>query len=197
MSGTNTARPDNGLDHLVLPFDAASFPSNLTPPPLKPRFLFRLQARLEGRPPVIGLGGAGVRLIVPVLGGQLVSHPEKSYAADVQLQGSKAFDGGRVIKGGADYLRRTEDGIFWPTAHYAIVLTSGHYMYVNSEGTRVISPDAVDPKNPQPHEMMFRLRMKLESDDPDADVQKACKGIVVTSAVRGPDGIAFDAYLME
>ncbi|KAK0532830.1 hypothetical protein OC842_003174 [Tilletia horrida] len=196
-----TPPPNEGLAHLVLHFEPSSFPSAaLTPPTPALRFLFRIEAQLEAKWAAVGQSANAFRAIVPIKGGRIVASPQPAPGEVGQervREGIKAFDGARIIVGGSDFLRRTDDGVFWPTAHYGFELPSGHYLYVNSEGSRIILPHAKDPSNPAPDEMLFRLRLKLESDDPDEEVQRAVRSVLVASAVRGLGTIAMDVYAVE
>ncbi|KAL9934437.1 hypothetical protein V8E36_006893 [Tilletia maclaganii] len=191
MSGSPSSKPSDGLEHLILSFEPSAFPADLVPPAPSLRFLFRVQATLEPKWAAIGQSTNSFRAVVPITGGSLSSAPND------KLRGIPGVDGARLIKGGADFLRRTDDGVFWPTAHYAFELRSGHYIYFSTEGSRIVLPTAVDPARPQPHEMLFRLRLKLETDDPDPEIQQACKSVIIGAAVRGPDAIAIDAYAVQ
>lgn len=76
-------------------------------------------------------------------------------------------------------------------------------IYIQSRGTRYGRTKAATEallsgdKEADPKDYYFRLRLELETDDPDPLVQEACKSIVVASAVRGLKSIAYDAYILE
>lgn len=48
-----------------------------------------------------------------------------------------------------------------------------------------------------PNLYYFRLKLQLESDDPDPAVQDVVNKVVIASAVRHPDRVVYQAYVVQ
>lgn len=94
-----------------------------------PQFEFVMEARVEtGEPLVVGRHAAGLRRIVPILGGE--------------------FDGpnlkGRVLPGGADWQMGRTDDVLDLDARYTLKTNAGELIYVRNRGMRTGTPDVLD-----------------------------------------------------
>ena len=122
----------------------------LQPPALR-RFL---DLRVEvGRPLEVGAVGAGVRRVIPIVGG--------AFSADGW--------GGRVLPGGADFQLVTSERTARLEARYVLETEAGDRLYVVNHAVRTASA-----------EVMGRL-MRGEAVDP-ADVYFRCAPTFETSA---------------
>lgn len=102
--------------------------SEITAPALEFAFELRVEA---GRPLEIGRIAAGVRRIVPILGGR--------------------FEGpgirGRILPGGADWQILHEDGLTELHARYVLETDQGESIYVQNRGLRHGPPDVMAKLN--------------------------------------------------
>lgn len=169
--------------------------SSLTPhEPVGPslRRVFRLRSNL-GAAASVGDSGEGERRVVELASGELESP-------------LPALNGARLVQGGADYLRIDTKGHARLDARYVFQLPSRHLLYFQSSGIRHVPPSYSDPQaatllaqghDIHPNRYYFRLKLILESDDPDPHVQDIVNKILIASAVRGPLSIVYDAYVVE
>ncbi|UZJ50685.1 hypothetical protein CBS101457_000005 [Exobasidium rhododendri] len=160
------------------------------------RFIFRLTSTLAA-PIIIGDSGQGTRKVVPLTGGAL-----KSSVGG--LTGEDAFDEAQCIDGGADFLTVDPNLFSRLDARYVFRLKSGHHLYFQSSGNRYVpsgNPEDTAMLNSgediEPSKYYFRLKIQLESDDPQPAIREACQKLVVASAVRGQTSIVYDAYVVQ
>lgn len=161
------------------------------PPTLRP--IFRLSCPVEP-PHVIGDSGEGLRKIVPIT-------PGGSITSDIP-----AFDGATGMPGGSDYFRTDRFGRTRLDARYFFRLKSGHNLYFQSSGVRFVPETYPDQtakdqllrgEDIDPAKYYFRLKLILESDDPDEELQDVVNKVVIASAVRHPDSVVYQAYVVD
>ncbi|KAJ1033196.1 hypothetical protein NDA13_001194 [Ustilago tritici] len=79
-------------------------------------------------------------------------------------------------------------------------------LYIQSSGVRFVPKSYPDQsaqdrllagEDIDPNLYYFRLKLILESDDPDEKVQDVVNKVVIASAVRHPDRIVYQAYVVE
>lgn len=98
-----------------------------------------------------------------------------------------------------------KQGLTTLDARYTFRLRSGANLYVQSSGTRygqdaeavsLLVQGRAEEVVPAEERIYFRLRLTMESDDPDLDgpVQTACRSLVIATAVRGGCSVLYDAY---
>ena len=156
--------------------------------------IFRLSCPVSA-PHVVGDSGEGLRKIVPILpNGTITSHTHP------------AFDGAIGQPGGSDYFRIDAFGKTRLDARYFFTLKSGHNLYFQSSGIRFVPESYPDQSAKQkllnghdldPKLYYFRLKLVLECDDPDPHVQDVVNKVIIASAVRHPDSVVYDAYVVE
>lgn len=163
------------------------------PVPLSLAPIFRAECRVDP-PNVVGDSGEGVRKIVPITTGSLSS------------SAVPALDGAKLMPGGSDYFRTDAMGKTRLDARYYFQLRDGHNLYVQSSGIRLVPASYNNPqakedllagKDIDPTTYYFRLKLILESDSPDAQVQDIVNKIVIASAVRHPDSVVYQAYVVN
>jgi hypothetical protein len=135
---------------------------------------------LVGQPIEIGATPAGVRRVVPILGGE-VSGPRLH---------------GRVLPAGADYQLIRSDGVAELHARYVIETSTGSRIYIESSGLRhgpaeamelLLRGEAVDPAL-----IYFRTTAKFETGD-----EALCwlaRHIFVGAGARHPDRVQIAIY---
>jgi hypothetical protein len=135
---------------------------------------------LVGQRIEIGTTAAGVRRVVPILGGE-VSGP--------RLQG-------RVLPGGADYQLIRVDGVAELQARYVIETAEGGFIYVENSGLRhgpaeamerLLRGEAVDPAL-----IYFRTTTRFETGD--ESLSWLARHIFVGAGVRHPDRVQIAIY---
>ncbi|KAJ9477405.1 hypothetical protein PHBOTO_000937 [Pseudozyma hubeiensis] len=146
-------------------------------------------------PSVIGDSGEGLRKIVPISAGGLINSTT-----------IPALDGAVGQAGGSDYYRIDQFGKTRLDARYFFTLKSGRNLYFQSSGIRFVPSSYPDQsakakllagEDIDPTKYYFRLKLILESDDPDPQVQDLVNKIVIASAVRHPDRVVYQAYVVE
>ena len=79
-------------------------------------------------------------------------------------------------------------------------------MYFQSSGIRFVPESYADQsakdkllagQDIDPNLYYFRLKLILECDDPDPLVQDVVNKIVIASAVRHPDRVVYQAYVVQ
>lgn len=135
---------------------------------------------LVGQPIEIGETGAGVRRVVPILGGE-ISGP--------RIQG-------RILPAGADYQLIRLDGVAELHARYVIETTGGGRIYVENSGLRHGSAEAMERLHRgeavDPALIYFRTTMKFETGD--ESFQWLARNIFVGAGVRHPDRVQLSIY---
>lgn len=163
------------------------------PVPLTVTRIFRAECQVDP-PNVVGDSGEGLRKIVPITSGFLAS------------KSIPALDGATIMPGGSDYFRTDAQGKTRLDARYHFKLKDGHSIYFQSTGIRFVpesysnaqaKADLLAGKDIDPATYYFRLKLILESDSPDALIQDLVGKIVVASAVRHPDSVVYDAYVVN
>lgn len=161
-------------------------------PTLRP--IFQLSCPVEPSH-LIGDSGEGVRKIVPITAGGTITSSN-----------IPAFDGAVGMPGGSDYFRTDRFGKTRLDARYFFRLKSGHNLYFQSSGIRFVPdtyPDQtakhqlLNGQDIDPSKYYFRLKLMLESDDPDPKLQDVVNKIVIASAVRHPDSVVYQAYVVD
>ncbi|EST06074.1 hypothetical protein PSEUBRA_003932 [Kalmanozyma brasiliensis GHG001] len=164
------------------------------PVPISLRPIFRLSCPVETAH-VVGDSGEGLRKIVPIPAGGVMTSDT-----------IPAFDGATGMPGGSDYFRTDRFGKTRLDARYFFQLKSGHNLFFQSSGIRFVPETYPDQsakyallagQDIDPSKYYFRLKLMLECDDPDALVQDAVNKIVIASAVRHPDSVVYQAYVVE
>ncbi|SYW79370.1 uncharacterized protein UBRO2_03054 [Ustilago bromivora] len=147
------------------------------------------------QPHVVGDSGEGLRKIVPITPGGRINSTT-----------IPALDGAVGMSGGSDYLRIDQFGKTRLDARYFFRLRSGHNLYIQSSGVRFVPKSYPDQsaqdrllagEDIDPNLYYFRLKLILESDDPDEKVQDVVNKVVIASAVRHPDKVVYQAYVVE
>jgi hypothetical protein len=135
---------------------------------------------LVGQPIEIGATTAGVRRVVPILGGE-VSGP--------RLQG-------RVLPAGADYQLIRADGVAELHARYVIEATGGSRIYVENAGLRHGSVEAMERlrrgEAVDPALIYFRTTTKFETSDESLSWLE--RHVFVGAGVRHPDRVQISIY---
>lgn len=207
--------------HIASPMDPSILPGfEPVRPALRP--IFRVEAQLQA-PATVGNTGMGVRKIIPIIAGVVRSPSGSDTDRKCPFAGAKLLSGGADYflqdsagttrldaRYGFELLSGREHRDCVDQAHpilqstyiFKYIPSDTDNLYVQSRGTRFARDEAaaqglaqgddVDPRN-----YYFRLRLELESDDPDTQVQEACRSMVVASAVRGKESIVYDAYILE
>jgi hypothetical protein len=133
-----------------------------------------------GQPIEIGETGAGVRRVIPILGGE-VSGP--------RLQG-------RVLPAGADYQLIRADGVAELHARYVIETTGGSRIYVENSGLRHGPAEAMERlrrgEPVDPALIYFRTTTKFETHD--EAFSWLARHIFVGAGVRHPDRVQISIY---
>ncbi|SPO21519.1 uncharacterized protein UTRI_01006_B [Ustilago trichophora] len=156
------------------------------PVPIKLEPIFRLSCPVE-KPHVVGDSGEGLRKIVPITSGGTITSTQ-----------IPAFDGAVGMPGGSDYFRTDRFGKTRLDARYFFQLKSGRIRFVpetypdQSAKDKLLAGQDIDPKL-----YYFRLKLILECDDPDPQVQDVVNKIVIASAVRHPDSVVYQAYVVQ
>lgn len=80
-------------------------------------------------------------------------------------------------------------------------------MYFQSSGIRYVPTNypnhqaakhaLLNGQDVDPKDYYFRLKLMLESDDPDPEIQDLVNKIVIASAVRRPNSILYQAYVVQ
>ncbi|KAJ1034563.1 hypothetical protein NDA18_001419 [Ustilago nuda] len=165
-----------------------------TPPIPRLEPIFRLSCPVE-QPHVVGDSGEGLRKIVPITAGGRINSTT-----------IPALDGAVDMSGGSDYFRIDQFGKTRLDARYFFRLRSGHNLYIQSSGVRFVPKSYPDQsaqdrlltgEDIDPNLYYFRLKLILESDDPDEKVQDVVNKVVIASAVRHPDRVVYQAYVVE
>jgi hypothetical protein len=135
---------------------------------------------LVGQPIEIGRTAAGVRRVVPILGGE-VSGP--------RLQG-------RVLPGGADYQLIRADEVAELHARYVIEATGGSRIYVENTGLRHGPAEAMERlrrgEAVDPALIYFRTTTKFETGD--ESFFWLARHVFVGAGVRHPDRVQISIY---
>ncbi|TKY89418.1 hypothetical protein EX895_001949 [Sporisorium graminicola] len=164
------------------------------PVPISLDPIFRLSCPVE-KAHVVGDSGEGLRKIVPIsAGGTMTSTTVR------------AFDGAVGMPGGSDYFRTDRFGKTRLDARYFFQLKSGHNLFFQSSGIRFV-PETYEDQTAKekllagqdldPNLYYFRLKLILECDNPDPQVQDIVNKIVIASAVRHPDRVVYQAYVVQ
>ncbi|HEY1760066.1 MAG TPA: DUF3237 domain-containing protein [Bryobacteraceae bacterium] len=135
---------------------------------------------LVGEPIEIGTTAAGVRRLIPILGGE-VSGPKLK---------------GRVLAAGADYQLIRADGVAELHARYVIETTEGSRIYVENSGLRHGPPEAMERlrrgEPVDPALIYFRTTAKFETGD--EALSWLARHIFVCAGVRHPDRVRISIY---
>ncbi|PWZ03350.1 hypothetical protein BCV70DRAFT_197565 [Testicularia cyperi] len=159
-------------------------------PALQP--MFKVWCEVEAAEPV-GDSGEGFRKIVPIGRGAIESDK------------CPALDGAQLMPGGSDYFRTDQYGKTRLDARYYFKLKSGHNMYFQSSGLRLVPESYNDPeakaailagKDVEPSRYYFRLKLILETDCPDTQLQDIVNKIIIASAIRRPKAVIYQAYVV-
>lgn len=136
-----------------------------------------------GHPIEIGATAAGVRRVIPILGGE-VSGP--------RLQG-------RVLPAGADYQLIRSDGVAELHARYVIESAGGSLIYVENSGLRHGPAEAMERlrrgEPVDPALIYFRTATKFET--PDENFSWLARHIFVGVGVRHPDRVEIAIYQVK
>ena len=146
------------------------WPTPATPAP-ELVWMTRLEVRVG---PIVSLGEHarhGERRYVPILGGT-VAGPELN---------------GQIVEGGVDWQVLRADGVLDIAAHYALRLTDGALVEVQSDGVRYPLPDATGS-------VYFRTAVRLTTGHPQW--LHLNKLLVVSSGERLPDRVLLNLWRM-
>ncbi|GAK64939.1 uncharacterized protein PAN0_007d3155 [Moesziomyces antarcticus] len=167
--------------------------TNLEPVGITLEPVFRVTCPVEPAH-TVGDSGEGVRKIVPIAPGGTITSP------------IAALDGAVGMHGGSDYFRTDQFGKTRLDARYFFKLKSGHNLYFQSSGVRFVPSSYPDQTAVQrimqgesvdPSQYYFRLKLILECDDPDPQVQDLVCKVVIASAVRTTDTVMYQAYVVN
>lgn len=135
---------------------------------------------LVGQPIELGKTAAGVRRVIPILGGD-VSGP--------RLQG-------RILPVGADYQILRADGVAELHARYVIETPQGARVYIENSGLRHGPAEAIERLNRgeavDPALIYFRTTAKFETSD--EGFFWLARHIFVGAGVRHPDRVQISLY---
>jgi uncharacterized protein DUF3237 len=133
-----------------------------------------------GQPIEIGSTAAGVRRVVPILGGEV---------SGARLQG-------RVLPAGADYQLIRADGVAELHARYVIETAHGSRIYVENTGLRHGSAEAMERLSRgeavDPALIYFRTTTKFETSD--ESFSWLARHVFVGAGVRHPDRVQISIY---
>lgn len=139
---------------------------------------------LVGTPIEIGKTAAGVRRMVPILGGE-VSGPRLN---------------GRILPGGADYQLIRSDGVAELQARYVIETEEGSRIYVENSGLRHGPAEAMERlrrgEPVDPALIYFRTTTKFEVEiSAQAEAYSwLARHVFVCAGVRHPDRVQIAVY---
>jgi hypothetical protein len=149
------------------------------PVPPKLELLARIRADV-GEPLTIGQTPAGVRRVVPILGGT-VDGPRLN---------------GEVLPGGADWQLVEPDGTGRLEARYTVRTEDGALIYVRNLGLRTGRPEVLARiaagETVDPAEYYFRSWPSFECGDPR--YEWLTRTLAVGSGARLPGAVAIDLY---
>lgn len=130
-------------------------------------------------PIVIGETAAGLRRIVPIIGGHVTGRVE-----------------GTIEPGGADFQILRTDGVTELEARYTIVTPSGARLYVVNRGIRTGPKDVMDAlargETVDPELIYFRASPTFETGAPE--YKWLMRRLFVTTGVRRPDRVELRLY---
>ncbi len=135
---------------------------------------------IVGDPIDVGDTGAGVRRVIPILGGEVTGPRIK----------------GHVMQGGADYQILRKDGVTELHARYVLECENGAKIYVKHSGLRHGPPDAmerlrrgepVDPKL-----IYFRATPRFETSD--KNYNWLTRHIFICDGIRRPNRVELAFY---
>ena len=148
---------------------------------LTPNLSFVADIRVDvGEPIAVGETGAGLRRVIPILGGT-VDGPRLS---------------GRVVPGGADFQVLRPDGVMELEAKYVLEATNGALIYVVNRGLRHGPADAVEklirgePVDPQL--IYFRAAPTVETAAPE--FMWMMRSLFVCTGTRLPTQVLLSVY---
>jgi hypothetical protein len=146
-----------------------------------PALSFVAEIRVDvGQPITVGETGAGLRRVIPILGGT-VGGPRLA---------------GRVVPGGADFQSLRADGVMELEAKYVLEATSGALIYVVNRGLRhgpaeaierLMRGEPVDPKL-----IYFRAAPAFETAAPD--FKWMMQSLFVCTGARLPTQVLLSLY---
>ena len=144
-------------------------------------FLHVADFRIEvGEPIEVGETPAGVRRMIPILGGE-VSGP---------------LINGRVLAGGADFQLLRNDGVAELRACYGIECVSGSRIYIENAGLRHGSPEAMERlrrgEPVDPALIYFRTTPRFETAD--EAYRWLTRHIFIAAGVRRPGSVELKVY---
>src|SRR4051794_30450993 len=146
-----------------------------------PALSFVADIRVEvGQPITIGETGAGLRRVIPILGGT-VDGPRLS---------------GRVVAGGADFQILRADGVMELEAKYVLEATGGGLIYVVNHGLRHGPADAVEKlmrgEPVDPKLIYFRAAPAFETAAPE--FKWMMQSLFVCTGTRLPTQVLLSLY---
>jgi hypothetical protein len=146
-----------------------------------PALSFVAEIRVDvGQPITVGETGAGLRRVIPILGGS--------------VEGPRLA--GRVVPGGADFQSLRADGVMELEAKYVLEATSGALIYVVNRGLRhgpaeaiekLMRGEPVDPKL-----IYFRAAPAFETAAPD--FKWMMQSLFVCTGARLPTQVLLSLY---
>jgi hypothetical protein len=146
-----------------------------------PALSFVAEIRVDvGQPITVGETGAGLRRVIPILGGS--------------VEGPRLA--GRVVPGGADFQSLRADGVMELEAKYVLEATSGALIYVVNRGLRhgpaeaierLMRGEPVDPKL-----IYFRAAPAFETAAPD--FKWMMQSLFVCAGARLPTQVLLSLY---
>jgi hypothetical protein len=158
-------------------------PSELRPPPPELRLLARFTVELTSALWDLGpTTGAGRRRIVPITGGGFTG---------------PAFNG-EILDVGADWQVVTDDGLTTIDTRYLLRTDDEALVSLRTHGyrhgppevmARLAAGDHVDPAD-----YYFRIQLAFETASPEYGW--LARAVAVGSALRLPDAVVYDAYLI-
>jgi hypothetical protein len=146
-----------------------------------PALSFVADIRVDvGEPVTIGHTGAGLRRVIPILGGS--------------VQGPRLA--GRVVPGGADFQNLRTDGVMELEAKYVLEATNGALIYVVNRGLRRGPAEAVEKlmrgEPVDPKLIYFRAAPAFETAA--REFKWMMQSLFVCSGVRLPTQVLLSLY---
>jgi hypothetical protein len=146
-----------------------------------PALSFVADIRVDvGEPVTIGETGAGLRRLIPILGGS--------------VEGPRLT--GRVVPGGADFQNLRADGVMELEAKYVLEATNGALIYVVNRGLRRGPADAVEKlmrgEPVDPRLIYFRAAPAFESAAPE--FKWMMESLFVCTGARLPTQVLLSLY---
>lgn len=133
-----------------------------------------------GQPITVGQTAAGLRRVVPILGGTITG-PKLN---------------GEILNAGADYQVIREDGYSVLDARYVARLDNGEMLYITNVGIRCGAPEVMakitrgEPVDPAL--IYFRTAPSFETQS--ADHAWMLRSLFIASGARDPDMVRMDFY---